>query len=419
MTPDQAKELLGGYATGTLTEAERKALFEAALSDQSLFDALAEEDALRLALEDRSYRIELASMLEPKRSPWWRRPANLAWAGSMAAVAVVGIVAYQAYQPLPHGPAEVWPDIVQSAPRLGQEQPEARDTREKQAARSAPLEIQQPILTDAARTPEKKKEAEAVAAAAPITRPAEVAIGAPPAVQTPEPSPAVRTETEAPLRPGAIAGAARQPQAPEAIVVPPSSMARETASAAGAPPVARSTAEPGVIGGYPAQADVAQSKTKPVDAPRMMAYREGDLAVPGEPALARRSAAAPAVLAWQALRRNPDGSHSDVKPADSLAMDDDVQLAVVCAADGHLYLIDQSGPEPPALLYSGLAQRGIRYVIPTEGPLPPPKNSGRRRLVLLFSPKPLPLDVLGVSGPLDPRAAAFSIEIPLNYRPNR
>jgi len=34
MTPDEARKLLGGYATGSLTEAERTALFEAALEDQ-------------------------------------------------------------------------------------------------------------------------------------------------------------------------------------------------------------------------------------------------------------------------------------------------------------------------------------------------------------------------------------------------
>ena len=36
------EKLLGGYATDTLTEEERKELFAAALRDQSLFNALAE-----------------------------------------------------------------------------------------------------------------------------------------------------------------------------------------------------------------------------------------------------------------------------------------------------------------------------------------------------------------------------------------
>jgi len=41
------EKLLGGYATSTLTEQERKALFEAALDDQQLFNALADEEALK------------------------------------------------------------------------------------------------------------------------------------------------------------------------------------------------------------------------------------------------------------------------------------------------------------------------------------------------------------------------------------
>ena len=44
MTPDLHK-LLGGYAAGTLTPEERRALFDAALADQALFDALADEEA--------------------------------------------------------------------------------------------------------------------------------------------------------------------------------------------------------------------------------------------------------------------------------------------------------------------------------------------------------------------------------------
>ncbi len=40
MTQDEIRRLLGGYATNTLTDGERTALFEAALEDQELFDAL-------------------------------------------------------------------------------------------------------------------------------------------------------------------------------------------------------------------------------------------------------------------------------------------------------------------------------------------------------------------------------------------
>jgi len=60
--PDEIRRLLGGYATGTLTDDERTLLFSAALEDQSLFDALADEEALREFV-----RARLAGYKTPKR----------------------------------------------------------------------------------------------------------------------------------------------------------------------------------------------------------------------------------------------------------------------------------------------------------------------------------------------------------------
>lgn len=71
--PRQLEKLLGGYAAGTLTEEERRALCAAALKDQDLFDALMREQPLREVLEDPAARAELAGALENRRSwRWWR-----------------------------------------------------------------------------------------------------------------------------------------------------------------------------------------------------------------------------------------------------------------------------------------------------------------------------------------------------------
>ena len=59
MRPEDIRKLLGGYATGTRTAEERQALFEAALDDQELFDALAKEQPLRDLLEDPAARAHL------------------------------------------------------------------------------------------------------------------------------------------------------------------------------------------------------------------------------------------------------------------------------------------------------------------------------------------------------------------------
>ena len=53
---DEAKRLLGGHATDTLTEAERRELMRAALDDQETFDCLLEAEGLRELLADPAAR---------------------------------------------------------------------------------------------------------------------------------------------------------------------------------------------------------------------------------------------------------------------------------------------------------------------------------------------------------------------------
>ena len=100
MSRQEIQKLLGGYATDTLSEAERSALFAAAIEDQELFDALAKEQALRDVLQDPSARQQLIVALGPARARhglrWLRQPAVLAMAGGMAALLIVaGIVLRQ------------------------------------------------------------------------------------------------------------------------------------------------------------------------------------------------------------------------------------------------------------------------------------------------------------------------------------
>lgn len=98
---DLVRKLLGGYATDTLTEQERQALYRAALDDQQLFDALADEEALRQLLADPAYRRELAAELAAEKpsagekiAAWWRRPLPLALGGAVAALALAAVVLY-------------------------------------------------------------------------------------------------------------------------------------------------------------------------------------------------------------------------------------------------------------------------------------------------------------------------------------
>jgi hypothetical protein len=98
MRREDAEKLLGGHAAGTLTEAERRALMEAALHDQALFDALAGEEALRELLEDPQARRVLEAAVAPGEASqtgfaaWLRRPRSWTLAGALAATAVLVVV---------------------------------------------------------------------------------------------------------------------------------------------------------------------------------------------------------------------------------------------------------------------------------------------------------------------------------------
>jgi hypothetical protein len=87
VTRDDVRKLVGGYATGTLNDAERQMLFEAALDDQDLFDELSREQALKELLDEPGARERLIAALDqpkPKRFIWWP------WA--VAATAAAGLV---------------------------------------------------------------------------------------------------------------------------------------------------------------------------------------------------------------------------------------------------------------------------------------------------------------------------------------
>jgi len=89
MTPDEARKLLGGYATGSLSEAERTALFHAALEDQDLFDELAGEQVLKEVLDEPGARQRLIAALEPRRHRAW---LWITAAATVALAVVIGIV---------------------------------------------------------------------------------------------------------------------------------------------------------------------------------------------------------------------------------------------------------------------------------------------------------------------------------------
>lgn len=119
MTRAEIERLLALYSTGRIADADRDALYQAALDDPALFEELFEEDALREALADRAVRD--AALAAPHRtaspSPWtgwlrsgWRWPAFAA----VAATAVLAVVILR--HPSAPRPSERTQTIAQAIP---------------------------------------------------------------------------------------------------------------------------------------------------------------------------------------------------------------------------------------------------------------------------------------------------------------
>jgi hypothetical protein len=97
MTREQVRKLLGGYAAGTLTEAEETALFEAALEDQELFNELGREQALRDLLSDPAARAHLLAALDEPRPAWGQRAARWILGNAVGLAAVACFVTVGGY----------------------------------------------------------------------------------------------------------------------------------------------------------------------------------------------------------------------------------------------------------------------------------------------------------------------------------
>jgi hypothetical protein len=108
MPSDDILDLLGRYATGSLTDTERQRLFDAALSDQDLFEELAREQELKMLLEEPGARDRMILALAPPT----RRAAWILSAAVTAALSVVLIAFLIHPRPKPPQVAIVTPPLV-------------------------------------------------------------------------------------------------------------------------------------------------------------------------------------------------------------------------------------------------------------------------------------------------------------------
>jgi hypothetical protein len=105
MPSDDILDLLGRYATGSLTDEERQRLFDAALSDQDLFEELAREQELKMLLEEPGARDRMIHALEAPT----HRTAWILSAAVTAALSVVLIAFLMRPSPKPQQVAIVTP----------------------------------------------------------------------------------------------------------------------------------------------------------------------------------------------------------------------------------------------------------------------------------------------------------------------
>ncbi len=153
MTRIDAKKLLGGYATGTLTEPERRDLLAAAMGHQAIFDALMDEEALRELLADPVAKAQLLAALvpaaAPKVLPFWRRTGVLGAAASLLLASLAGLAYLRSpdkASPSLHPEVEKAPAAkVVAVPLPAQVPPPIARTRipaEKAKGVAAPLQVE-------------------------------------------------------------------------------------------------------------------------------------------------------------------------------------------------------------------------------------------------------------------------------------
>ena len=104
MSRQDLEKLLGGYAAGTLTAAERQALFAAALEDQTLFETLMAEEPLRELFDDPVARAQLLAVLDQAPEPWYCRDVHPGMIAAVVASVVIAFVAVK-YWPVRTAPS--------------------------------------------------------------------------------------------------------------------------------------------------------------------------------------------------------------------------------------------------------------------------------------------------------------------------
>jgi|GEM_PF-5318795 len=380
------EKMLGGWAAGTLTAEEQRALMEAALENQELFNQLAAEQPLKEALEDPAVRSRIRAATEPRRRLFaW----HWGWSAAVGAAAVSVLTFAVCRWEFGLGTRKLVSE-AEIASRVAEQpaaalapagKPAAEDASAKRAA------VGQPRETAVSKAAARKG---AIAASVPRQRgeqPPVERVGPAP-VRKPMPEPQPRQASRAPE---AVVGAALPPaaSAKEAVTAEASRAAAtqpQTPSAplAGArlmavpPPAARGAGVQSQLAAESVQTAALRraerSDIGPVEA-KSAEEMEADTTPgqAGEPAAAHRELPAPAAgfaaapgavarstrdlrtkvsgVVYRIERLGADGSYAPADPATTFARTDSLRLvfsvpvkAVVSVSAGQVVLWNGTAP---------------------------------------------------------------------------
>lgn len=325
MKREDIEKLLGGYATGTLSEVERKALLEAALEDQELFNAVADETALKELLDDPQAREYLLRALPVREKSLIRRFPAWSWAaaGAVAATLVIAVVEVRA------------PEPRMLLARRGGTPLNAPSKLKSAAQLPADAEQEQVVVPN---KPAKRKAA-LIDALAKKAVSVEIAAAQPKLAQPSSLSPP---------------SAAR----------PQSAIAENNAVLPGV-----EEAKPGARALFYAASEMAfQSRTGSKDA-----------AVAVKPVGA--TFARPAGIRYTVLRQQPDGTVAEVEPDTVFRAGDQVRLGIETNAPGNLLVRDGDTE-----LANFPAVPRTKYTVPADGAIELSGPPGTRKLTVVFSP---------------------------------
>ncbi|MBI4001190.1 MAG: hypothetical protein HY348_05340 [Nitrospira defluvii] len=410
MSEHDLEKLLGGFAADTLMPEERIRLYTAAMQDQQLFNALADEQALKELLADPLVRGRLLRALrKPGTSEaggtlsWWawlRRPAGLAFAGGLAAAIFAAAFGTKIYlESLDQGAQPVvTEDATPSTPPTPAPQPskpaQSSDAEPQLKAKESVDSMSKPAKKDALadKSAERKRMA------------------APPASQEPRaeqdearkqvgesPAPAVASTPKALQAPS-------HPPATGTVLPPVSARALFYGSEPGRPDRQGLTAET-------EQGLNSLSKSAPqANRPEGKAER---FAAAGK-ATGAAVQPKPLGLRYSFVMKGSEGQDREVDAATAAKSPGLVRISVEASQDAYLQILQTLGTAGTRLWWpqqeTGKISLKVLAGKRNEIPLPPPAESGLLSLIIRLSPKPFgPLTVQEV-GMLDRFSANLLIE---------